>query len=189
MQKSSTVIIAVSVAMLASGCSTRPRNFVASVSAPVASRTAFETDYRTCQTLVANGRTSDFKAGAAQVLATGAGAIGGGVAVVGLGVGGTISGAGMAAAAAMPVVGVLAGFGVSRAIRGGKERKFKRLMSSCLAEYGHQVESWDKLKKNEDPASIAASRARVLEPASVPATTTAAAETSPEQPTTLAPPS
>lgn len=176
MRKTTTVCSLAAFSLVISGCSTKPRNFTAALAAPVTSRTSFESEYRTCQNLVASGRTKDFKAGAAQVLAAGAGAIGGGIAIAGLGIGGTLSGAGMAAAAAMPVVGVLAGFGVARAIRGGRERKFKRLMSNCLSEYGYNVASWSKLHKREDAAQFAANAAlieapKVVAPETGPSTT------------------
>lgn len=153
------VIAAVAV----SGCSTKPRNFAATVSAPVASKATFEQDFRTCQQLVHAGHKGNFKGAALTGLATGAGAIGGGTAVVSLGVGSTLSGAGAAAAAAMPVVGFLAGFGVSRAIRGGKERKYKVAMTSCLSEYGYTVSDWEKIGKKDDAALTSASSASQVE--------------------------
>ncbi len=70
-------------------------------------------------------------------------------------------GAAAAAAAAMPVVGVLIGFGVSRAIRGGKERKYKRAMEGCLNEYGYEVGTWAKARKKEDAASLSAANVKV----------------------------
>lgn len=153
------------IALLATGCSTKPRNFTASLSAPVANRSAFQQDYRTCQTLVAKGRKEAFKSAAAQGLAAGAGTIGGTALVTGLGAGVNVgTGAASASFAAVPVIGVLAGFGVSRMIRGGRERKYKRNMSACLTEYGYTVAGWSKLRKKEDAALIAADRVRVVEP-------------------------
>jgi len=140
-------------AMLLSGCSTAPRNFAASVSTPVSDQTAFENDYRNCQKMVSAGRTSGFRDAAI----TGAGAAGAG-ALFGAGsfaAASSWSAAG-AAASAVPFVGVFAGFGISRAIRGGKERKLKRGMTTCLAEYGYSVADWEKLPKKADPASYAA---------------------------------
>ena len=144
-------------AVLLPGCSTAPRNFSANLSAPVADPTAFEQDYRTCQTLVKGGRTSDFKAGAATALAGGVGALGTGAAMAGTGMAGIgmSGGAAAAASAALPVVGFAAAFGMSRAIRGGKERKLKRTMSNCLGEYGYRVEGWTKLHKRDDAARAA----------------------------------
>ena len=113
--RSSYAIILVTV--LASGCSTKPRNFSAIVINPVSDRTIFEADYRTCQTLVRSGHTGEFKAAAASALATGVGTVGATLGAASLGAVG-ITGATAAASMAIPVVGVLAGFGVSRAIRG-----------------------------------------------------------------------
>jgi len=153
-----TVLVAATLATALSACSTRPRNFAAEVSTPVADRLAFEQDYRTCQQLVASGHSNNFKSVALQSVATGAGAFGTGVGLVSTGAVGITSSSGAAAAAtaAMPVVGVLLGFGVSRAIRGGRERKFKRNMSACLTEYGYEVADWEKLEKRDDSATFAA---------------------------------
>ena len=153
----------VGVAMLVTGCSTRPRNFTAELSAPVADRMAFESDFRTCQTLVRQGRKSDFKGAAASALATGVGTVGAGAAMVGTGLVGITTGGGAAAlaTAAMPVVGVFLGFGVSRMIRSGKEGKYKRAMNTCLDEYGYGVSRWSTVKKKDDAAKIAAGKASV----------------------------
>ncbi len=148
---------------LTSGCSTRPRNFTANLTAPVAERSVFESNFRTCQALVRQGHTSNFKGAAATALATGVGTVGAGAAIAGTGlVGITTTGGGAAAASlAMPIVGVLIGFGISRAIRGGREGRFKRAMDSCLNEYGYSVRSWTKLHKNDDAARVAAQLATV----------------------------
>lgn len=163
MRKSSMIITLAVIATLGSGCSTRPRNFAASVNTPVADRMAFESDYRTCQQLVAAGHKSNFKGAAATALTTGVGTIGTGAAIAGLGMGGVNVGTGAVSAsfAAMPVIGILAGFGVSRAIRGGRERKFKRAMGDCLTEYGYSVDSWVKLERKADPVAAAGSRVAV----------------------------
>jgi hypothetical protein len=63
-------------------------------------------------------------------------------------------GAAAAATAAMPVVGLLLGFGVSRMIRSGRERKYKRAMATCLAEYDYTVADWNKAKRRGDAARI-----------------------------------
>ncbi len=68
--------------------------------------------------------------------------------------------AGTVLAAATVVTG-LARFGITCAIRGGKERKFKRNMSTCLTEYGHEVTDWEKLKKRDDTAAFAARQVKV----------------------------
>lgn len=163
MNRNPTICALAAASMLVSGCSTRPRNFTAELSAPVPDRMAFEGDFRTCQMLVRQGRTSDFKAGAATALATGVGTVGAGAAIVGTGMAGitTSGGAAVAATAAMPVVGLLLGFGVSRMIRSGKEGKFKRAMDACLTEYGYTVDGWAKVDKKDDAAKIAAAKANI----------------------------
>ncbi|MGD9811182.1 MAG: hypothetical protein AB7U35_07585 [Sphingobium sp.] len=166
MLKSHMIGMTIIAGLLAPGCSTRPRNFAATVSTPVVDRTAFESDFRTCQTLARQGYTSNFKGAAASALATGAGTLGTGVAMVGTGmVGITTSGAAAAAAtAAMPVVGILVGVGVSRTIRAGKERKLKRAMGDCLAEYGYSVDTWARVNKRDDAARISAEQVTVAMP-------------------------
>lgn len=170
-----TITAALCAAMLVTGCSTRPRNFTANLSAPVADRTEFENDFRRCQTLVRGGHLSGFRAAASKI-AVGSGVISGGIAVgaVGAGVGASTVGAGTgwssvgaglgAAAAAATVFVAAAGFGVTRLIRGGRERKYKQAMANCLAEYGHGVASWSKLSRREDAAQIAAQRAILASP-------------------------
>ena len=171
MNRKTMICALTGAAMLVTGCSTRPRNFTAELSAPVADRMAFENDFRTCQSLVRQGRKSDFKAGAATALATGVGTVGAGAAMAGAGmVGITGGGAAAAASMAMPVVGVFLGFGVSRMIRSGKEGKYKRAMDACLDEYGYGVSRWSAVKKKEDAARIAAAKASVSAPEMPPAT-------------------
>lgn len=145
------------------GCSTGPRNFAASVSTPVPDRAAFEQDYRTCDALVKAGHSSNFKGAAASGLAGVAGTLGTTAAFAtagGIGIGGATT----AASLAIPGVGILAAFGISRAIRGGKERKFKRNMAACLGEYGYQVANWEKLPKREDTAAFASRQVAVAAP-------------------------
>jgi len=150
-----------------SGCSTRPRNFAAQVAVPPAEMASFEGDYRTCNALVAQGRRTGFKEAAVTVGASGVGALAGvGVA---FGTAGAVAGsapfAGLAAAGtiasmAVPGLGLLAGFGVSRMIRGGKERKFKRAMAACLDEYGYTVDDWERIDRRSDAATAALAMVR-----------------------------
>jgi hypothetical protein len=146
-----------------SACSTRPRNFTAELAAPVTDRATFENDFRTCQTMVRQGRKSGFKDAAAMGLATGLGAVGGGAALASAGLVGVNIGTGAVSAMtyAVPFIGVFAGFGVSRAIRSGREGKVKRAMDSCLNEYGYGVSRWSPVKKKEDAAKIAAAKASI----------------------------
>ena len=157
------ILATAAAAMLATGCSTRPRNFTAELSAPVADRLAFEGDFRTCQTMVRQGRKSGFKDAAAMGLATGVGAVGGGAALASAGLIGVNIGTGAVSALtyAVPFIGVFAGFGVSRAIRSGREGKYKRAMNTCLDEYGYGVSRWSTVKKKDDAAKIAAAKASI----------------------------
>ena len=167
-----TALAAATLATALSACSTRPRNFAAQVSTPVADRIAFENDYRICEGLVRGGHKSGFRT-AASGAAVGAGAAGAGMgaaAAIGSTAGTTTGwsgiGAGMGAAfAAATVVAGAAGFGITRMIRGGRERKYKRTMTACLNEYGYEVAEWDKLKKKDDSAAFAARSVIVSEPA------------------------
>ena len=157
------ILATAAAAMLASGCSTRPRNFTAELSAPVPDRAALESDFRTCQTMVRQGRKSGFKDAAAMGLATGVGAVGGGAALASAGLIGVNIGTGAVSALtyAVPFIGVFAGFGVSRAIRSGREGKYKRAMNTCLDEYGYGVSRWSTVKKKDDAAKIAAAKASI----------------------------
>ncbi|QKG72004.1 hypothetical protein [Erythrobacter mangrovi] len=169
MQNRPYIACLVALSVMAAGCSTRPRNFSANISAPVADRMAFENDYRTCEKLVRAGHSSNFKGAAATLATTGVATVGAGAAMMSTGLGGVniATGAASTSLAAVPVIGILAGFGVSRAIRGGKERKYKRAMGNCLAEYGYPVGTWTKLKKRDDAAAFASANANVVpQPAS-----------------------
>ena len=162
-------IATLAILSILSGCSTRPRNFAPQIAAPVGGMASLEADYRTCATLVAQGRTADFKGAAAMVGATGAGALGGAAvsmaSVSALG----FTGAGMVASAAIPGIGLLAGFGVSRMIRSGNERKVKRRMESCLTEFGYTVGDWTRIGRRDDAATWALDGAVEAEPVLNPA--------------------
>jgi hypothetical protein len=183
-RKSTACLVALSV--IASGCSTRPRNFSAQINTPVQDRTAFESDYRTCEGLVRSGQKSGFRA-AGTTAAISAGAVGGGVGAFAATTGGTASGwsgigagLGTAAAAATMVVGVV-GFGLTRVIRSGREHRFKDRMTACLGEYGYEVASWEKLKKRDDPAAFASANVTVAQMTNVPTEAPVAlAEASPQ---------
>ncbi|TNE33660.1 MAG: hypothetical protein EP350_03635 [Alphaproteobacteria bacterium] len=153
MYKTKSLIALAISATLASGCSTKPRQFAPALTAPAERSAHLEQDVRVCDTLVKQGRTSDFASAAATMATTGVATVGSGVAMVGTGmVGWTSSGTGAAAAGfAMPVIGIFAGFGISRAIRGGKERKYKARMDTCLTELGYTTDGWQKIAKRGDP--------------------------------------
>lgn len=148
-----SIAACLAAALLSSACSTKPRQFSASVrqADPARSTIGSEvSDFATCDRLVRGGRSSGFAAAAATGVAGGAAALGGAVAIGTSGwVGGSISSAGAAAAAAMPVFGIAAAFGVNRMIRSGKERKYRRLMGDCLNEFGYEVTDWTKAPRKQ----------------------------------------
>ena len=168
MNRNAMICALAGASVLVSGCSTRPRNFTAELRAPVPDRAAFETEFRTCQTLVRQGRKAGFKDAAAMGLVGGVGAVGGGAALASAGLVGVNIGTGAVSALtyAVPFIGVFAGFGMSRAIRSGREGKYKRAMATCLDEYGYGVSRWSAVKKKDDAAKIAAAKANIqpLEP-------------------------
>ena len=131
------------------GCSTKPRNFQPIVAPPPADEAAFRKTVNDCVTMVRSGRKSGFANALAIGVGTGAGAVVGSIAVGSLS---TAAGAGFsgslgAATAAFPIVGIGVGFGISRAIRSGREKKIKTAMSTCLGEFGYTVASWEVIKK------------------------------------------
>lgn len=154
-----TAIATLAILSILGGCSTRPRNFAPQIAMPDSGTASFEGDYRTCAALVAQGRDSDFKSAAATFGAAGAGALGGAAVSVASVSAVGFSGAGMIASAAIPGIGLIAGFGMSRMIRSGKERKFKRRMEACLGEYGYSVADWTRIDRRDDAASVAMANA------------------------------
>jgi hypothetical protein len=150
-----------------SGCSTRPRYFKASLSQIPADQAQFEETMAVCRTLVGRGYKSNFSSQLASALPGTVGIYAGTAAALtgvfaGLGasiangisvsLGGTAtaasSGAGTAAGATIfPIVGLAIGFGVSRAIRSGREKKLKAALSTCLNEYHYSVATWAPAKR------------------------------------------
>lgn len=147
-----TLIAAVAgAALLVGGCSTRPREFVPMLAAAPTDTSDYQTDLGTCNQLVAQGYKGGFLeaaaaggGGVAAGYAAGLGSVAAGVTPVGLGMSAT---AGAALLTIMPVVGIGAAVGITRTIRGGKEKKIKTAMADCLAEHGHAVEGWELAKK------------------------------------------
>lgn len=149
------IVLAISaVALLAGGCSTRPREYRPVLAMPAASPAGYEADLADCRALVASGKRSGF---GPAVAATGTGvAVGTGVGAAAFATGAapvgliTTTGAATAAAATlvlMPLAGIAAGIGVTKAIRKGKEKKINAAMTECLAASGHQVGSWELARK------------------------------------------
>lgn len=153
-------------ALVISGCSSRPRHFTATLNPPAADEAAYQRDFATCDTLARKGYKSNFKAAALSTVGGtavgfGAGVAASSVAVASVGTGGSIFGglngigAGVGAGVgAMFVVGLPVGFGISRAIRGGREKRLKKNISSCLSEYGYTTAEWTRVKKPRKVASL-----------------------------------
>ena len=154
------VCIAVIGALMLSACSSRPREFTASLAAPPADPAGFETAHETCRTLVAQGYRSGFGAriasAGAGVAGVGAGiAVGMGAGAATLGSGAGVAAAGVAASTALvmvPVLGVAAAWGISKRRKAKKEREIKSAMGLCLSEQGYTVDSWRVAKKRRKAA-------------------------------------
>ena len=151
--------------MVLSGCSTRPREFSPTLAPPTSTAAAAQETFNKCRTLALGGVRSGF----AGRVASGAGG-----AAVGIGVSAAVApavfgavtpgflgtnafAAGVSAgAASLLVVGPLVGFGISRAIRSGREKKLKAAMATCMTEFGYEVDGWNKSKrpKKRDPQII-----------------------------------
>ena len=178
MKRPVRLALCLAAAASSAACSTRPRTFSATVAplgdAPVeATETA---TFATCNQLVRAGRKSGFAAAAAQGAAAGAGVFAGaaGVAASGtIGIGATTGGAILSAA--VPFVGLAAGFGINRLIRYGRERKYKTAMSACMGELGYDVVQWTRAPKKQPGTAILRSAPETPTPVSQEATTVAAA--------------
>ncbi|ANY19137.1 hypothetical protein A6F68_00604 [Tsuneonella dongtanensis] len=160
MNRYSTTAICLVAAFAASACSTKPRQFSAQVR-PVAAtqpQTGLQQTeraaYTTCDQMVRHGRKSGFASAAATSGAGVAGMAGGaGLAFTGLG-GGSLASAGATAAAAMPIVGFFAAFGMNRAIRGGREKGYRKHMTTCMDEMGYQVVDWSRAPKKQSGTAM-----------------------------------
>lgn len=153
------------IALSAAGCSTRPRTFSATVT-PVDSTVPLAQSeilaFTNCDSQVRQGRKNGFTTAAVTGAATTVGLYGGaGIATSGI-AGGSLSAAGATAAAAVPIIGIAAAFGMNRLIRSGRERKYKRTMTTCMNELGYKVIDWTKVpKKQPATATLAPSPIRM----------------------------
>lgn len=152
MNPKTRIAICLAVVLSVPACSTRPRAFSASVQ-PVAATApdgqSENTAFATCNDLVRKGHKGNFTAAAASGAAAGAAMLGttAAVAPAMVSIGSSSAGAGLAAA--IPFVGIAAGFGVNRLIRSGRERSYKRNMGLCLHEFGYEVVDWTRMKKKQ----------------------------------------
>jgi hypothetical protein len=141
------------------GCSSRPREFTPTLSAPPASQAEFDAAYANCHQLMvagkldANGRTASGAVGVAA---------GAGTAIAGTTAATAVGGyAGLAAASATIVLipfAILGGaWGMARMKRAQKEKAIKTALEGCLQENGYEVADWAKaVKKPANPHAAAA---------------------------------
>ena len=178
MTTSIRIALCLGVALATSACSTKPRNFSATVTPLAATSLAAQSEsqvFSTCNGLVRSGHKGNFASAAATSVAGGAGAIGGGIAA--FGASSTMAGAGAAVSVAVPVVGLVAAFGMNRMIRSGRERSYKRHMSTCMQELGYDVIDWTRVAKKQTATAT-------MRPA--PATEPAIIEPAPAEPAIVA---
>ena len=129
-------------------CASKPRAYDPTFASPPSDPAAAEAALATCRTLVAQGRRSNFANGATTAV-IGAGAAYAAGATVMSGAGASLAGtagAASAAAIAMPVVGIVAIVAVSRHKRNRREKEINGAMSDCLAEHGHSVADWRRVR-------------------------------------------
>lgn len=147
--------------LVVNGCSTRPRDFAARLSAAPASQDIFTRDFAMCKLMVDRGVTGKFKdqfaANAAAATGVAVGAVASSVAVsssiaaglangfsAALGSTGTATGSATAStlSVAAPAAGILVSVAISRALKGKREKQVKSAMADCLAEAGYIVAGW-----------------------------------------------
>jgi len=158
MKPNPRITICLAAALASTACSTKPRTFSATVqpATGLAAAPANQAEvFSTCDRLVRAGHKSEFAAVAASGAATGATLVGGAGAIAAsgtIGIGATAAGTVMMAA--LPFVGIAAGFGVNRMIRSGRERKYKRIMATCMGELGYEVVDWTRAAKRQPGTAV-----------------------------------
>jgi len=157
MRANGTISAAVAMAMLAAGCSSRPREYRATLAAPptAEAQAKFAADQAECRELLVagkldkDGRLASAGAGAAAGAAT---AVGGAALASSAGLYG-----GMAVASATVVLIPFAAVGgawmMANAKRSKKEKIIQQAMAGCLTERGHTILGWEKTgeKMKVDP--------------------------------------
>lgn len=152
MNRTNKIAICIAAALAGSACSTKPRTFSATVrpAATVAANQNEAVAFATCDQLVRKGHKGNFASAAASGGAAGVAVVGSAAAVAAsgtVGIGATT--AGYAMTAAIPFVGLAAGFGVNRLIRSGREKSYRKHMTACFAELGYDVVDWTRMKKKQ----------------------------------------
>ena len=164
--KRGVLLLVIGAAGALAACSSKPRYFKP-VSAGQPAEANLERDIYLCDQLARKGYKSGFKDAALKVGGGTAAGIGVGAGVAALTtLGGASSGLGTAisssfapaanAAAAATIVLPVAMFGISRAIRSGREKKHKLAMGQCLSELGYSPEGWVKAMRPKKGTTFAA---------------------------------
>ena len=154
-------ILCLCASIAISACSTRPRDFQASLSVAPSSQDMFTRDFAVCQLMVDRGVRGQFKdqlaANSAAAAGIAAGTVAAGAAIaanIGATVANSISAAfgqvgtatGSATAStlsvAAPVAGILISVAISQSIKGKREKQVKTAMTDCLGESGYTVTGW-----------------------------------------------
>ena len=148
----SHALLLASLTLAPSACSSRPRYFKPQLSEAAPVQSKVERDVWVCDQLVRKGYRGDFKNAALQASGGAVAGLAAGAAAVSLTAAPAASSLNLAAglgnaAGAMTVVTPLIMFGVSRAIRSGREKKHKVKMSQCLTELGYEPSGWAKAKR------------------------------------------
>ena len=156
-----TIFAAAAVALLVGGCSSRPREFVATLPSAPVDRAEFDTVYNKCRTMVAQGRRSNFGArlasgglGAAAGVGVTAAALSGGSSASSMAV---AAGAGSVAIVTIPVFGLAAAWGVAKVSKNRKEHEVKQAMGLCLSEHDYAVNGWNVAKGRLAPTAASVS--------------------------------
>lgn len=134
--------------LLLTGCSSRPREFVPTLSAAPADAADYQRDYETCRTLVAAGKRSGFGSRAASAGTGVAAGVGIPVGIAALGEAATYAVA-SSAVVLMPVVGIGAAWAMAKRKKNRNEREIKQATAACLAEHGYVVADWQLAKKKQ----------------------------------------
>lgn len=159
------LFVAVGASLAMTGCSSRPRSFSPTLSAPLAhqavfDRAAFDQAYATCSQLLIEGKLD--QTGRLGSAAGGAAAGGAGVAV-GSATAAAVAGyGGMAVVAAtvvlLPFAIVGGAIGMAKMKRAKKEKAIKIAMTGCLKERGYELTGWTKVDKRDAVAAKAIAR-------------------------------
>ncbi len=150
-----TISLVVAASMMASGCASTPRPFVADVQPAPADQSAYNAIFLSCADEVASGRRENFQTGAEDGQAAGLVTGAAGTAMIYAGASAGWSGfAAMGAGAGLVVLAPLVAVGVTSAVRSNRERAIQRAMSACLQQNGYTVADWRRVSESEAAAGV-----------------------------------